>query len=151
MTMSALTASASSTAAMPASRARAALLSLRPPSTVVTVQPRSTSRFPTALPIIPGAMTATTGLMRILLGGGGGRRVMRARVPTYSAPPADVVGLEGPARRAFRDALALWNRSDFARPPGTEWRRRGGRMTASAVHSRGGVHLFSIHVAFFFS
>ena len=48
---------------MPALRARAALASLRPASEVVTSRPLSTSSAPTALPMAPGAITATTGFM----------------------------------------------------------------------------------------
>src|SRR5580658_9976778 len=48
---------------MPAALARAAVSLLRPLSEVSTFTPLSTSLFPTAAPIMPGAITATTGVM----------------------------------------------------------------------------------------
>src|SRR5262245_39123215 len=49
---------------MPASLARAAVSALRPVSAVKTLMPFLTRRWPTAAPIMPGAMTATTGFMK---------------------------------------------------------------------------------------
>ena len=49
--------------AIPAALARAVVSALRPSSEVSTLRPCSTSRLPTAAPIMPGAMTATTGFM----------------------------------------------------------------------------------------
>src|SRR5439155_23644703 len=54
-------------ACMPALLARATVSALRPLSEVSTFRPLSTSRFPTAAPIMPGAMTATTGVMTEIL------------------------------------------------------------------------------------
>src|SRR5262245_64226645 len=48
---------------MPAALARAAVSALRPVSEVKTLMPFLTRRWPTAAPIMPGAMTATTGFM----------------------------------------------------------------------------------------
>src|ERR1700716_1986353 len=64
--MSALTISASLTAAMPARSARLALGGLRPSREVTTRAPRSRGRWPMAAPISPGAMTAIRSDMRWL-------------------------------------------------------------------------------------
>src|SRR5580700_9857117 len=48
---------------IPAALARDPVSLLRPLSEVRTLTPLSTSLFPTAAPIMPGAMTATTGIM----------------------------------------------------------------------------------------
>jgi hypothetical protein len=53
-------ASSAATGTMPARSARAALAAERPASEVVTSTPRSASRAPTAEPISPAAMIATT-------------------------------------------------------------------------------------------
>src|SRR5579863_8913794 len=55
--------SSSPAAAIPAAFARVAVSALRPLSEVSTLTPLSTSRFPTAAPIMPGAITATTGVI----------------------------------------------------------------------------------------
>src|SRR5580692_9695781 len=55
--------SSSPAAAMPAAFARVAVSALRPLSEVSTLRPLSTSLFPTAAPIMPGAITATTGVI----------------------------------------------------------------------------------------
>ena len=52
---------------MPAALARATVASLRPASKVRTSIPFSTRRAPTALPIMPGAITATIGCIIRLL------------------------------------------------------------------------------------
>ena len=57
----------SDTPAMPAALARATVASLRPASEVRTSMPFSTNRWPTALPIMPGAITATIGCIGVLL------------------------------------------------------------------------------------
>jgi hypothetical protein len=62
-TKSAAAISASLAADIPAAAARAAVASLRPASEVSTVTPRSASLCPTAAPIAPAAITATTGAM----------------------------------------------------------------------------------------
>src|SRR5215469_18364152 len=54
---------------MPAALARARVSSLRPSSEVRTVIPLSSSLLPTAAPMAPGAITATTGVMRTSLTG----------------------------------------------------------------------------------
>jgi hypothetical protein len=55
--------SSSLAAVIPAALARARVSSLRPASEVNTVSPFSTSLLPTAAPMAPGAITATTGDM----------------------------------------------------------------------------------------
>src|SRR5580698_2413505 len=55
--------SSSPAAAMPAAFARVVVSALRPVSEVSTLTPLSTSLFPTAAPIMPGAITATTGVI----------------------------------------------------------------------------------------
>src|ERR1043166_1827175 len=52
---------------MPAARARLTLSSLRPSSEVMTCRPFSVSRLPTAAPMLPGAINATTGFIDELL------------------------------------------------------------------------------------
>ena len=61
--MSLAAACSSDTPTMPAALARATVASLRPSSRVRTSMPFSTRRWPTALPIMPGAITATIGCM----------------------------------------------------------------------------------------
>ena len=51
---------------MPAAPARAALAALRPASEVSTFTLFSVRRRPTALPMLPGAMMATVGVMLCL-------------------------------------------------------------------------------------
>src|SRR5215472_2619536 len=58
--------SSSLAAVMPAALARVRVSSLRPSSEVRTVTPCSTSLLPTAPPMAPGAITATTGVIRDL-------------------------------------------------------------------------------------
>src|SRR5664280_1992530 len=60
---------ASATAIMPAALARAALAALRPASEVSTFTLFSVRRLPTALPMLPGAMMATVGVMDLVLHG----------------------------------------------------------------------------------
>src|SRR5262249_34747954 len=89
--------SSSLAATIPAALARSRVSALRPCSEVSTLRPRSVSRFPTAAPIMPGAMTATRGFM-------GRSPIWRRRC----AQSADIVApWQGslflcPARRAIR-------------------------------------------------
>ena len=57
----------SDTPTIPAALARATVASLRPASEVRTSMPFSTRRAATALPIMPGAITATIGCIICLL------------------------------------------------------------------------------------
>src|ERR1700726_2566717 len=50
-------------AVLPAARPRATLSSLRPASEVSTCRPFSVSRLPTAAPMLPGAISVTTGFI----------------------------------------------------------------------------------------
>src|SRR5215470_13491251 len=59
---------------MPAARARATLSWLRPSSEVMTCRPFSVSRLPTAAPMLPGAISATTGFMTGSFGREDGRQ-----------------------------------------------------------------------------
>ena len=71
--------SSSEAAAMPAALARATVSALRPSSEVSTLSPLSVSLRPTAAPMAPGAITATT---EVMTSSNGGRR------PSYTVSEA---------------------------------------------------------------
>src|SRR5664280_305368 len=83
---------ASATAVMPAAPARAALAALRPASEVSTFTLLSVRHLPTALPMLPGAMMATVGVINSILHGPPEGLRPSARLPgvrqTGQGPPS---------------------------------------------------------------
>src|SRR5580693_3886661 len=111
--------SSSPAAAIPAAFARVAVSVLRPVSEVSTLTPLSTSLFPTAAPIMPGAITATTGVILASL------RETRPTIPACIRRGLDARG------RGNSDGFAGFRRFGAAlqSPP----RRRGAAVRARLI------------------